>query len=129
MLGSMLAGHEEAPGETVTKDGKQYKTYRGMGSIGAMQKGGAERYGQSAKTDAKQLIAEGVEGLVPMKGSVEDFLFQAAGSLRSSFYYTGSATLKDFHRLTRFVRITQASLLESHPHSITIAKTGSNYMR
>lgn len=129
MLGSMLAGHEESPGDLVEAEGKQFKTYRGMGSVGAMQKGGAERYGQSVKTEASKLIAEGVEGLVPLKGSVQDFLYQAAGSLRSSFYYVGASTLKDFHANTRFVRITQASLLESHPHSIKISSAGSSYIR
>jgi IMP dehydrogenase len=129
MLGSLLAGHEEAPGERKTVDGKEYKTYRGMGSVGAMQKGGAERYGQSMKTESTKLIAEGVEGLVPYRGSVADFLFQATGSLRSSFYYTGAATMADFHTKSRFVRITPASLLESHPHSIKLSSGGANYMR
>ena len=129
MFGSLLAGHEQSPGEVIEADGKTFKAYRGMGSVGAMQKGGAERYGQSMKTEASKLIAEGVEGMVPFKGDAADFLFQAAGSLRSSFYYVGAATMADFHKNTRFVRITQASLLESHPHSIKLSKTGSNYMR
>lgn len=129
MLGSMLAGHDESPGEPLDIDGKKYKQYRGMGSVGAMQKGGAERYGQSMKTESRKLIAEGVEGLVAYKGSAVDFLYQAVGSLRSSFYYVGARTMQDFHANTRFVRITQASLLESHPHSINIADGGSNYMR
>lgn len=127
MLGSMLAGHEQSPGDKVKVNGETYKQYRGMGSIGAMQKGGAERYGQKAQTAAKQLIAEGVEGLVPFKGDVHDFLFQAGGSLRSSFYYLGSKTLPEFHKKAKFIKITQAGMKESHPHTISIVDTGANY--
>ncbi len=127
MLGSMLAGYEESAGETVTIDGKKFKQYRGMGSVSAMQRGGAERYGQSMKTDAKKLIPEGVEGVVPLKGSVGDFLYQAAGSLRSAFYYVGSKNLREFHKNAEFIRITEASLKESHPHTIAITDAGGNY--
>ncbi len=127
MLGSMLAGHTESPGEAVSVDGREFKQYRGMGSIGAMQKGGAERYGQSMRTEASKLIAEGVEGLVASKGAVGDFLFQCAGSLRSSFYYLGSQTLTEFHQTSRFIRITPASMQESHPHTINIVDSGGNY--
>jgi IMP dehydrogenase len=127
MLGSMLAGHDEAPGETVSIENKQFKQYRGMGSVGAMQKGGAERYGQNMKTEASKLIAEGVEGLVPAKGATADFLFQCAGSLRSAFYYTGAQTMPAFHDNARFVRITLASMQESHPHTITLVDAGGNY--
>lgn len=127
MLGSMLAGHEQAPGDKVSVNGKDYKKYRGMGSIGAMQKGGAERYGQKAQTAAKQLIAEGVEGLVSYKGDVHDFLFQAAGSLRSSFYYLGSKTVPEFHKKAKFIRITAAGMRESHPHTIAVVDSGGNY--
>lgn len=128
MLGSMLAGHEQAPGEKVSVSGKEYKRYRGMGSIGAMQKGGAERYGQKVETAAKKLVAEGVEGLVAYKGDVHDFLYQAGGSLRSSFYYLGSKTVPEFHKKSRFVKITQASLQESHPHTIAITDAGASYI-
>lgn len=127
MLGSMLAGHDQSPGEKVDIKGKDYKKYRGMGSIGAMQKGGAERYGQDAKEVAKKLVAEGVEGLVPYKGSVNDFLYQAAGSLRSAFYYLGSKNIPEFHKKATFIRITPAGMRESHPHSITVVETGGNY--
>jgi len=127
MLGGMLAGHEQSPGDKVKVNGDTYKQYRGMGSIGAMQKGGAERYGQKAQTGAKQLIAEGVEGLVPFKGDVHDFLFQAAGSLRSSFYYLGSKTVAEFHKKARFIKITQAGMKESHPHTISVVDSGGNY--
>lgn len=127
MLGSMLAGHEQAPGDKVNVNGTEYKQYRGMGSIGAMQKGGAERYGQQAQTPAKKLVAEGVEGLVAYKGDVHDFLYQAGGSLRSSFYYLGSRTIGEFHDKARFVRITPAGMRESHPHTIAVVDSGGNY--
>lgn len=127
MLGSMLAGHEQSPGDKVKVNSEVYKQYRGMGSIGAMQKGGAERYGQKAQTGAKQLIAEGVEGLVPFKGDVHDFLYQAAGSLRSSFYYLGSKTVPEFHKKAKFIKISQAGMKESHPHTISIVDSGGNY--
>lgn len=127
MLGSMLAGHDQSPGENVKVNGKEYKNYRGMGSIGAMQKGGAERYGQKAQTAAKQLIAEGVEGLVAYKGDVHDFLFQAAGSLRSSFYYLGSKTVPEFHKKAKFIRISAAGMKESHPHTAMVVDGGGNY--
>ncbi len=129
MLGSMLAGYMQSPGEEVDVGEKRYKRYRGMGSVGAMQKGGAERYGQNMKTEAKKLIAEGVEGLVPFKGNVSDFLYQATGALKSSFYYLGSKTMKEFHAKAKFVRITQASLQESHPHTLSsITDAGGTYM-
>lgn len=127
MLGSLLAGFDESPGEIVEINGKKYKQYRGMGSIAAMQKGSAERYGQSRETTERKLIAEGVEGLVPYKGAVNDYLEQVAGSLRSSFYYIGGKTLGDFQKKARFIRITPASMAESHPHSITITDPGKNY--
>lgn len=128
MLGSMLAGHDEAPGDIVKIDGKAYKKYRGMGSIGAMKKGGAERYGQSRDSQEKKLIAEGVEGLVPSKGSAADFLYQAGGALRSSFYYVGAKDMKEFHAKSRFVRITNAGLKESHPHTIHVTSAGASYL-
>jgi IMP dehydrogenase len=90
MLGSMLAGFSESPGEQMELNGQLFKKYRGMGSLGAMKKGGAERYGQNMQSPDKKLIAEGVEGMVPFKGSGEDFLYQVAGSLKSSFYYIGA---------------------------------------
>ena len=128
MLGSILAGHEEAPGEVIQFNGTAYKRYRGMGSVGAMKKGGAERYGQSRDTQEKKLIAEGVEGLVPSKGAVGDFLYQAGGALRSSFYYVGAKDMKEFHAKARFVRITNAGLKESHPHTIHVTSSGASYL-
>jgi IMP dehydrogenase len=127
MLGSLLARYEESPGEIVERNGKKYKSYRGMGSIAAMKKGGAERYGQSRNTAEKKLIAEGVESLVELKGKVEDFLYQIAGGLRSSFYYIGAKDMKSFQEQAKFVKISNAGLIESHPHDINITNTGGNY--
>ncbi len=127
MLGSLLAGFDESPGSVVFMNGKKYKHYRGMGSVAAMKKGSAERYGQSKETVEKKLISEGVEGLVKYRGSVDEYLDQVAGSLRSSFYYVGAKTFPEFQKKARFVRITPASLIESHPHSIIVADAGTNY--
>jgi IMP dehydrogenase len=128
MLGSLLARFDESPGEKTEINGKFYKPYRGMGSVGAMKKGGAERYGQNRSTDEKKLIAEGVEGLVEYKGPVADYLFQIEGSLRSSFYYLGARTLEEFFRSSRAIKISNAGLLESHPHTITLSDAGGNYL-
>ena len=127
MLGSLLAGYDESPGEIVSVNNLKYKQYRGMGSVAAMQKGSAERYGQSKETNEKKLISEGVEGLVPFKGKVAEYFDQVTGSLRSSFYYIGAKSMSEFQEKARFVRITAASLIESHPHSIVIEKPGANY--
>ncbi len=128
MLGSLLAGYDESPGDLLTLEGKQFKAYRGMGSIAAMKKGSAERYGQTKDTKDKKLIAEGVEGLVKYKGNVGDYCTQVAGSLRSSFYYIGAKSMGEFHEKATFMKITQASLTESHPHSIVVSNAGANYM-
>ncbi len=127
MLGSLFARYEESPGEIVEKNGKKYKQYRGMGSVAAMKKGGAERYGQSRDTEEKKLIAEGVESYVELKGTVTEFLYQISGSLKSSLYYLGSRNLQEFMIKAKFIKISNAALLESHPHSINITDTGSNY--
>jgi len=127
MLGSLLAGCEETPGKVVKINGKKYKQYRGMGSIGAMKKGGAERYGQKKETDEKKLIAEGVEGLVEYKEKLSDFLDQLTGSLRSSFYYLGARNIKDFFEKSKFIKTSQAGIIESHPHSIVVTNFGGNY--
>ena len=124
MMGSMFAGTEESPGETVLYKGRSYKTYRGMGSIAAMEKGSKDRYFQS---DAKKLVPEGVEGMVPYKGKVEDIIFQMIGGIRSGLGYCGSATIVDLQEKAQFVKITAASLKESHPHDITISKEAPNY--
>lgn len=127
MLGSRLAGYDESPGEMVQVQGKHYKQYRGMGSVAAMKKGSAERYGQSADTKERKLIPEGVEGLVPYKGPVADYIDQIEGSLKSAFYYIGAKNLTEFHQKAQIMKITQASMTESHPHTIIITDTGSNY--
>ncbi|MBI2617693.1 IMP dehydrogenase [Candidatus Gottesmanbacteria bacterium] len=123
MLGSLLAGSNEAPGEKVTIEGKEYKRYRGMGSVAAMVEGGAARYGQEyIKGKEKKLVAEGIEGLVPYKGSLEDVIGQLVGGLRTGMYYAGVKNIKELKEKTRFLKITQASLIESYPHTITIRK-------
>ena len=127
MLGGLFAGLDESPGELVLHRGRRFKTYRGMGSEGAMMKGSADRYGQANISEARKFVPEGVEGRVPYRGSLADFTYQMVGGLRSSMGYCGCRTLEEFRRDTRFVRISGASLLESHPHSIQITKESPNY--
>lgn len=129
MVGGLLAGFDESPGEIIEIQKKNYKSYRGMGSVAAMQRGSAERYGQSKDTVKKKLIPEGVEGLVAYKGSVKEYFQQVEGSLRSSFYDIGAKTLKEFHDKAKFIRITPASMSESHPHDIIITDAGANYSK
>ncbi len=124
MVGSMLAGTEEAPGEDILRDGRRYKAYRGMGSLGAMAGGSADRYFQE---DAKKLVPEGIEGMVAYKGPVGDVLYQTIGGLRSAMGYCGTPDVASLQRDGRFVTITQASLIESHPHDVTITKDAPNY--
>jgi len=124
MVGSMLAGTSEAPGEDLLRDGRRYKAYRGMGSLGAMSGGSADRYFQE---DAKKLVPEGVEGMVAYRGPVEDVLFQMVGGLRSAMGYCGTIDLPTLQRDARFVTITQASLIEGHPHDVTIVQDAPNY--
>jgi IMP dehydrogenase len=126
MVGSMLAGTSEAPGEDLLRDGRRYKAYRGMGSLGAMSGGSADRYFQE---NAKKLVPEGIEGMVAYKGPVEDVVFQMVGGLRSAMGYCGTPTLADLQRDARFVTITQASLIEGHPHDVTITQDAPNYAR
>ncbi len=126
MLGSLLAGTDESPGEFVIYNGRRFKSYRGMGSIGAMRNGSRDRYFQEKADDAK-LVAEGIEGMVPYKGPLKDFLFQMAGGLRSGMGYTGSANIADLQQHTHFIEISAAGLKESHPHDVTITKEAPNY--
>jgi IMP dehydrogenase len=127
MLGSMLAGFNQSPGEIIKIENQKYKSYRGMGSINAMKKGAASRYGQSF--DAKKLIAEGVEGLVRLKGDLADFLYQIEGGLRSSFYDCGFKNITEFYEKSRFVKISINGLKESHPHTIdSITEKGGTYL-
>ena len=124
MMGSMFAGCEESPGMTELYQGRKYKVYRGMGSISAMENGSKDRYFQQ---DAKKLVPEGVEGRVPFKGSVEDTVFQLVGGIRSGMGYCGAATITDLQETGRFIKISAASLKESHPHDIHITKEAPNY--
>lgn len=128
MLGSLLAGLEEAPGELVVYEGRQYKTYRGMGSLGAMQGYGRDRYGTGQGGPGK-LVPEGVEGMVPYKGSLNDYVYQVIGGLRSGMGYAGAKCLGDLRKNTRLTKITGAGLIESHPHSVTITREAPNYQR
>ncbi|WP_440957359.1 IMP dehydrogenase [Oceanicaulis sp. LC35] len=127
MMGSMLAGTEEAPGETFLYKGRAYKSYRGMGSVGAMARGSADRYFQKEVTDRMKLVPEGIEGQVPYKGPVAPILHQMVGGLRAAMGYTGAKTIKDFQEKAEFVRITNAGLKESHVHDVTITREAPNY--
>lgn len=124
MLGSLLAGTKESPGEEILYRGRSYKSYRGMGSLAAMEKGSKDRYFQK---DAKKLVPEGVEGMVAYKGEVSDVVFQMVGGLRAGMGYCGTATIKNLIEDSEFVRITAAGLRESHPHDITVTKEAPNY--
>ena len=124
MLGNLLAGTEEAPGEMIIYQGKNYKSYRGMGSLGAMQAGSKDRYFQQ---NAKKLVTEGIEGRIPYKGHVSDVLFQLIGGLRASMGYCGAKNIKAMNEDTQFIQITGAGLRESHPHDVSITKEAPNY--
>ena len=124
MIGSLLAGTEESPGETIIYKGRSFKSYRGMGSIAAMKEGSKDRYFQS---DAQKLVPEGVEGKVPYKGMVKDTVYQLIGGLRAGMGYCGTATINDLQENGKFIKITSAGLRESHPHDITITKEAPNY--
>jgi IMP dehydrogenase len=128
MLGSLLAGLKESPGEEILYDGRQFKSYRGMGSMGAMQGYGKDRYG-SGQSGPGKLVPEGVEGMVPYKGTLGDFVYQLVGGLRSGMGYAGAENLENLRINTRLVRITGAGLIESHPHDITITREAPNYQR
>jgi IMP dehydrogenase len=130
MMGGMFAGTEEAPGEVILFQGRSYKSYRGMGSIGAMQQGSADRYFQESSTgnpNADKLVPEGIEGRVPYKGSMVSIIFQMAGGLRASMGYCGCATIGEMHDKAEFVEITTAGIRESHVHDVQITKEAPNY--
>ena len=127
MLGSLFAGTEESPGEVILYQGRSYKSYRGMGSVGAMARGSADRYFQQEISDKLKLVPEGVEGRVPFKGSVSGVIHQLIGGLKAAMGYTGNATIADMQRNCTFVRITSAGLRESHAHDITITREAPNY--
>jgi IMP dehydrogenase len=127
MLGSMFAGTEESPGEIELFQGRSYKAYRGMGSLGAMQKGAADRYFQDSEMNVEKLVPEGVEGRVPYKGSAVRVMEQLAGGLRASMGYTGCASIEELRTRTQFVEITSAGIRESHVHDVQITKEAPNY--
>jgi IMP dehydrogenase len=127
MLGSLLAGLDESPGEVVLHRGRRFKTYRGMGSEGAMSAGSGDRYGQAGIKDSRKFVPEGVEGMVPYRGSLADFVYQMVGGVRSSMGYCGCRTLEEFRRDARFTRVSAATVIENHPHDITITKEAPNY--
>ncbi|MFK7809351.1 MAG: IMP dehydrogenase [Saprospiraceae bacterium] len=128
MAGGLFAGVEEAPGETIIYDGRKFKVYRGMGSLGAMELGSKDRYFQDVEDDIKKLVPEGIEGRVPYKGSVAEVMVQYIGGLRASMGYCGASTVAGLHD-AQFVKITSAGITESHPHNITITKESPNYSR
>jgi len=127
MIGSLFAGLKESPGQLVIYKGRQFKEYRGMGSLGAMVKGSAERYGQSSQTEVSKLVPEGVEGRVPYRGMLSDFVYQLVGGLRAGMGYCGTPNIEELMAKGRFVRISAASVGESHPHDIQITKEAPNY--
>lgn len=127
MIGGMLAGHEESPGEKVLLDGRVFKTYRGMGSLSAMQKGSADRYFQDVEEEISKLVPEGIEGRVAFRGNVSDTVFQMAGGLRAAMGYCGCATIPELKANARFVKMSPAGLRESHPHDVVITQQSPNY--
>ena len=126
MLGGMLAGVEESPGDTIIFNGRKFKSYRGMGSLEAMEKGSKDRYFQGAETDARKLVPEGIAARVPYKGTLYEVVYQMLGGLRAGMGYCGAATIKELHK-ARFTRITAAGVLESHPHDVAITSEAPNY--
>lgn len=129
MAGSLFAGVEEAPGETIIYDGRKFKSYRGMGSLGAMQLGSKDRYFQDVEDDIKKLVPEGIEGRVPYKGTLQEVMHQYIGGLRAGMGYCGAATVEILQQKAQFVKITNAGMTESHPHNIIITRESPNYSR
>lgn len=127
MIGSLLAGTEEAPGETFLYQGRAYKSYRGMGSVGAMARGSADRYFQQDIKDQMKLVPEGIEGQVPYKGPAKDVIHQLVGGIKAAMGYTGSASIEDLQKRGKFIRITNAGLSESHVHDVSITREAPNY--
>ena len=127
MLGSLFAGLEESPGESITWKGRRFKEYRGMGSLGAMVQGSADRYGQESSKGKQKLVPEGIEGRIPFRGPLSDFVYQLVGGLRSGMGYCGTPTIEDLRTKTQFCRVTAAGVAESHPHDVMITKESPNY--
>ena len=126
MLGSMFAGVEESPGETIIYEGRKFKSYRGMGSIEAMQQGSKDRYFQDAEDDVKKLVPEGISGRVPFKGKLAEVMYQVIGGIRAGMGYCGAPTVNKL-KGAKFVRITSAGVRESHPHDVSITREAPNY--
>jgi IMP dehydrogenase len=126
MIGSMLAGVEESPGETIIYEGRRFKSYRGMGSLEAMQHGSKDRYFQDAEDDIKKLVPEGISGRVPYKGSVQEVMYQIIGGLRAGMGYCGAKDIPALQE-AKFIRITHAGIKESHPHDVYITREAPNY--
>ncbi|MCA1761931.1 MAG: IMP dehydrogenase, partial [Flavobacteriales bacterium] len=126
MLGSMFAGVEESPGETIIYEGRKFKSYRGMGSIDAMQKGSSDRYFQSEQDDISKLVPEGISGRVPYKGTLAEVVYQIIGGLRAGMGYCGAATIGELGE-ARFIKITNSGIRESHPHDVQITREAPNY--
>jgi IMP dehydrogenase len=128
MIGSLLAGTEESPGETILYQGRTFKSYRGMGSLSAMTQGSADRYSQEASMEASgKLVPEGIEGRVPYKGMLADLVYQLVGGLRAGMGYCGCGTIQELRERAQFVRVTSAGLRESHVHDVIITKEAPNY--
>lgn len=127
MIGSLFAAVDESPGETIIYEGRKFKSYRGMGSLGAMKEGSKDRYFQDAEDDIKKLVPEGIEGRVPYSGHLNEVIFQMMGGLRAAMGYCGCKDLEDFRERAGFVKITSSGIRESHPHSVHITKEAPNY--
>ena len=127
MLGSLFAGTDESPGEVFLHQGRSYKSYRGMGSMGAMARGSADRYFQEEVSDQQKFVPEGIEGQVPYKGPISAVVHQLVGGLKAAMGYTGNASIIDMQNKSKFLRITNAGLRESHVHDVTITREAPNY--
>jgi IMP dehydrogenase len=128
MAGSIFAGSDESPGETIIYEGRKFKSYRGMGSVEAMKEGSKDRYFQDVEDDIKKLVPEGIVGRVPFKGNLSEVMYQYVGGLRAGMGYCGARNIKELQQ-AKFVRITSAGVAESHPHDVTITKESPNYSR
>jgi len=127
MMGSLLTGTEESPGESFLYEGRRFKTVRGMGSLSAMEQGSADRYFQEDAAETRKFVPEGIEGRVPYKGPASDVIFQLTGGLRSGMGYCGCATLPELRTRARFMKITSGGLRESHPHDVAVTREAPNY--
>jgi IMP dehydrogenase len=129
MAGGLFAGTEEAPGETIIFNGRKFKSYRGMGSVEAMQQGSKDRYFQDMEDDIKKLVPEVISGRVPYKGTLDEVIYQLIGGLRAGMGYCGAKDIKTLHEIAKFVRITSSGVVENHPHDVTITREAPNYSR